>query len=767
MTDLTANFIKDIEPFFYRRRIVYVDVGAHRGAVYQDFARSGLGIREAHLVEPNPRTFAILEKAVETVSGVRLVTCHPLALGAEPGRLRLRAADSMTKVLGDGAEPAPEAGTAEGAAAPEAEGEVLERARGEVFEIESNTLDALSAGFERRHIGILKLDVEGYEPQVLAGARGLLADQAIDVVYVEAGIDPGNSQQSYYREIEDLLGSYRYRLFRIYEQTHEWMDDSPLLRRVNLAFMSEEFAARNPYRLSRELFEIQREKAGLVEKSRESETLINRLRTRIGHFEAARAETAETIETLEAARAELRVRLAAAELARDQALAGIEAAAGRAAEAETAHAAEAARLRRGLGEARDYGKALERRHLAVLESGSWRATEPVRRLIRLATGRPAPKPFVPAGKPKPAPRIEGPRPAPGDMPKPKPAAKTGGRSAQARKGNRYIDKISNKLQSGVSMASGGEFIPFEILKPATRIPAAPEGARFVFAITLASAQTVPDWEHTKLLLGQTLRSVLGQTDADWTAIIAGHEMPDIPEMADDRVEFVAIHRRPPSDKSQFRGDKSAKRHVLGRRLAQMGGGYFMQLDADDLVRDDLVASLRGGDHVNGAVATRGYALDYRNRLLAPVPGAWRHDLNHVCGSCSVVRYAKADLPGRKQRNNEANLVFNMTRQHAYTSVAMEELGRPLEIFAEPMVIYLINHGQSLSFSMQKSGDRGQNIVDAVARHALPAAEAEAILARFGLSGWIEPGVAETGAAEMAETGGAETGAAAETAPGAA
>ena len=732
MTDLTTDFIKDIEPFFYRRRIVYVDVGAHRGAVYQDFARSGLGIREAHLIEPNPRSFAVLEKAAEAIGGVRLVSCHPLALGAEPGRLRLRAADSMTKVLGAaGDAPAPEAEPAAPAEAGK-DGELLERARPELFEIEATTLDALSAGFERRHIGILKLDVEGYEPQVLAGARGLLADQAIDVIYVEAGIDPGNSQQSYYREIEDLLGAHRYRLFRIYEQAHEWLDDSPLLRRVNLAFMSEEFAARNPYRLSRELFEIHRERTALLEKGREAETLITRLRTRIGHFETARDES-------EAARAELRARLGAAELARDQAWAEIEAATAR----DAARAAEAERLRRDLSEALSRGRALERRHLALLESASWRVGEPVRRLIRLVTGRPEPKPFELA-------------PPAGGKARGKTGGKGKGRAkaaaqparAPARKGgNLYIDKISNKLQSGVSMASGGEFIPFDIVKPATRAPLAPEGARFVFAITLASAQTVQDWDHTQRLLGQTLRSVLGQTDPDWTAIIAGHEMPDLPEMADDRVEFVAIHRRPPSDKSQFRGDKSAKRHVLGRRLAQMGGGYFMQLDADDLVREDLVATLRGGDHVNGAVAARGYALDYRNRLLAPVPGAWRHDLNHVCGSCSVVRYTRADLPGRKQRNNEASLVFNMTRQHAYTSVAMEELGRPLEIFEEPMVVYLINHGQSLSFSMQKSGNRGQNIVEAVARHALPAAEAEAILRRFGLPGWVEGAAGPKGSAE--------------------
>ena len=50
-------------------------------------------------------------------------------------------------------------------------------------------------------------------------------------------------------------------LFRIYEQTNEWMQDSPLLRRCNVAYFSERFAESNPYRLSRELLQLRNQLA--------------------------------------------------------------------------------------------------------------------------------------------------------------------------------------------------------------------------------------------------------------------------------------------------------------------------------------------------------------------------------------------------------------------------------------------------------------------------------------------------------------------------
>jgi hypothetical protein len=370
---------------------------------------------------------------------------------------------------------------------------------------------------------------------------------------------------------------------------------------------------------------------------------------------------------------------------------------------------------------RSHGVELEKRQLALLRSTSWRLLEPARALARLATRRKAPPPFKP--------RLLDPDETP---PLPSPA-RSGGVLARLLDPTLYVNKLFDIRHS---RARGSlEFVPFAIEKPAARRQAAGDGARFVFAIPLSSAETVADWAHTERLLEQTLRSLIVQTDPDWTAIIAGHERPDVPALADERIEFVSIDRPRPRDKSKFRADKAAKRHALGRRLAQMGGGYFMQLDADDLVRDDFVATVRSGAYPHGAVAARGYALDYINRRLAPVPGAWRLDLHNVCGSCSAVYYTLADLPTMAHKTNDQSLPFNMTRQHAYTAVVMEEFGRPLERLPEPMVVYLVNHAQNLSFSLQKAGSRGANIVEAVARCALPEEEARAALARFGVTDW--------------------------------
>lgn len=43
------SFISDVRPFFYGRRIVYVDVGTFRGSVLKAMLESGVSVREAHL----------------------------------------------------------------------------------------------------------------------------------------------------------------------------------------------------------------------------------------------------------------------------------------------------------------------------------------------------------------------------------------------------------------------------------------------------------------------------------------------------------------------------------------------------------------------------------------------------------------------------------------------------------------------------------------------------------------------------------------------
>ncbi|WP_181408155.1 FkbM family methyltransferase [Pararhizobium mangrovi] len=225
------DFFKDMRPFFHRRALIYVDVGAHHGMAYQSLAEAGFDILEAHLIEPDPQNFEALT-VLQGGEGSRVVL-HNFASGRGPGSARLRSAGALSRIV-----TADEDGNCDPL----------------LVEVDVVSLDTLSQSFASKHISILKIDVETYDEEVLAGAHELLSQGRVDVVYVEAGIDQASAQNSYYRRIEDLLNGYDYGLFRIYEQHGEWIEDDPLMRRLNLAFMSRSFAEKNPYRLVNELY---------------------------------------------------------------------------------------------------------------------------------------------------------------------------------------------------------------------------------------------------------------------------------------------------------------------------------------------------------------------------------------------------------------------------------------------------------------------------------------------------------------------------------
>lgn len=229
------EFILDIVPFFDGKSLVYVDLGAHKGNVFAQVLASDLNIREAHLFEPNPESYTELENNVKSLIK-RPTKCrvnsYNVAVGDGHYNVLMKKADTMTKVV---------------SIVNEGESSMLDEASNN-FEVRCEKLDDYSCRFLDAHISLLKIDVEGFETEALDGGKELLGNQAVDVVYVEAGINPDNKQQTYYRDIEDKLISFGYRLFKIYEQKNEWIEDSPFLRRVNLAFFSQTFAKNFSYK---------------------------------------------------------------------------------------------------------------------------------------------------------------------------------------------------------------------------------------------------------------------------------------------------------------------------------------------------------------------------------------------------------------------------------------------------------------------------------------------------------------------------------------
>jgi len=93
----------------------------------------------------------------------------------------------------------------------------LEDSKSECIEVK--TIDCVLNDFKTPSIDLLKIDVEGYEIQLLEGARQSLAGKKINFIYLETGLDDRfNSIQS----IIDALAPNGYLPYAFYEQTAHW-----------------------------------------------------------------------------------------------------------------------------------------------------------------------------------------------------------------------------------------------------------------------------------------------------------------------------------------------------------------------------------------------------------------------------------------------------------------------------------------------------------------------------------------------------------------
>jgi|GEM_PF-1687218 len=231
------DLIADLELFFNGKAIIYVDVGAYMGNVFLKFNRSieKFKIHEAHLFEPNPVSYQQLLKKTAGMDKP-IVHTYNLAVSETSETDRFIPAKTMTKAI------VPEMDSA--------------NVSGDVFTARCISLDKQSSIFTDGKVNLLKIDVEGRELDVLRSARQLLASQNVDILYIEVGFNRTGTQQTYFAEIDQFLQGFGYRVLRIYEQKEEWMSDSPLLRRANIAYMSEKFANAHPLKLMQEIREL-------------------------------------------------------------------------------------------------------------------------------------------------------------------------------------------------------------------------------------------------------------------------------------------------------------------------------------------------------------------------------------------------------------------------------------------------------------------------------------------------------------------------------
>jgi FkbM family methyltransferase len=186
MTGATGNVYLGLHEFtdmafllhYLREDDLFLDVGANVGA----YTVLASGVRGAHSIaaEPSPEAFRHLRDNIRLNGIEGRVQALNVGLAAAPGSLRFTTSlDTVNHVLARD-----ETGPAD------------------AIEVPVTTVDALS---ERRAPAVIKVDVEGFETEVFAGARAALAAPGLRALIVElngAGAHYGFEESALQRTIE-------------------------------------------------------------------------------------------------------------------------------------------------------------------------------------------------------------------------------------------------------------------------------------------------------------------------------------------------------------------------------------------------------------------------------------------------------------------------------------------------------------------------------------------------------------------------------------
>jgi FkbM family methyltransferase len=107
-----------------------------------------------------------------------------------------------------------------------------------------DTIDSFCQGQRISNIDILKIDTEGHELQVLAGAQKMLSTAKISIIKAEVAVDPDSLYHTPFFAFADALHLQGYRLFGFYDQFEETITRGPRLRRFDACFISSHLCQR-------------------------------------------------------------------------------------------------------------------------------------------------------------------------------------------------------------------------------------------------------------------------------------------------------------------------------------------------------------------------------------------------------------------------------------------------------------------------------------------------------------------------------------------
>ena len=196
---LQRELIKVKEP-------VILDIGAHSGGIAKIY-RDMFPCASIHCFEPFPQSF---QKLLNNTEEDPRIFCYKTAVSEVKG----------TAVLNANLSSATNSILATDVRGSSFWGEGLLDTTSQV-KVNTTTVDRFSHDEGIPHIDILKMDVQGAEFSVLKGARDMLKNQTISIIYSEIIICPTYKGQHKFHEYLSFLDSFGYEFFDFFNQVRK------------------------------------------------------------------------------------------------------------------------------------------------------------------------------------------------------------------------------------------------------------------------------------------------------------------------------------------------------------------------------------------------------------------------------------------------------------------------------------------------------------------------------------------------------------------
>ncbi|MGH1427751.1 MAG: FkbM family methyltransferase [Arenicella sp.] len=189
-----------------QNRLSFVDVGGHKGETLAALAKNVESF-SYQVFEPNPSSFETLSEYSEDLKcELRDITIHNAAVGAEDGRVEFH----MTNASAVAGVLKPVEGLSQ--RVPAGDHEIAQS-----IDCQLRKIDSLDEIVNGKTVDLLKIDTEGFDLEVMKGAKSALQKGQFRAVLSEAFFVPYREGQANFWDLATFMESVGYHFVNLYD----------------------------------------------------------------------------------------------------------------------------------------------------------------------------------------------------------------------------------------------------------------------------------------------------------------------------------------------------------------------------------------------------------------------------------------------------------------------------------------------------------------------------------------------------------------------